>query len=186
MTETKLLKPSDIQAIRNKTQLHIDDSSTRVNPTHTHGLGCWGNPRVVFGVRVDNKLKIEFDLAAQALFGSTCNAVESYMCGVVGAYKTQLINGVNPCSTVSIGEIKIERNLRERRKVSPESTAHVHFTNVKAEDVLTCEIGECEAKAVETGVYHVKGKAPVEYRVCAACAAKLAESSAWSFKRCTL
>ena len=89
---------------------------TGVNPIHTHGLGIWGNERIVAGFRVDKKLYKEFKPAAVDLFGSTCNPLGAFMAGVVGVYKKQRINGVNPQPTISIGEIKIERNLRERRK----------------------------------------------------------------------
>jgi hypothetical protein len=96
------------------TQLHID-SLTRVNPVRTHGLGLWGNRRVVFGVRVDEELKKRFNLVAERVFGSTCNPVESFMAAVVGCYQNPTLDGVNP--SITIGEIRIERNLRERRKL---------------------------------------------------------------------
>lgn len=95
-------------------QQHID-SITRVNPERTHGLGLWGNKRVVFGVRVDERLALAFVRVAKAKFGSTCNPIESFMASVVGCYQNPTLDGVNP--SITIGEIKIERNLRERRKV---------------------------------------------------------------------
>jgi len=98
-------------------QLKLSSCHTGVNPYHTHGLGIWGNPRVVMGIRVDKKLKKRFTEVAKLKFGSTCNPIESFMAGVVGTYLHDLESGVNPCNTVSIGEIRIERNLRERRKM---------------------------------------------------------------------
>jgi len=100
------------------------DSITGVNPARTHGLGIWGNPRVVFGVRVDSELKKRFVLVARRVFGSTCVAVESYMATIVGCIEEAEKLGVNPSKTVhiDIGEIKIERNLRERRKLAVQET----------------------------------------------------------------
>lgn len=106
---------------KSKTRQLRLDSMTGVNPVRTHGLGIWGNPRVVMSVRVDEKLKEAFTSASKALFGSTCNPIESYMATIVGLYQNERTNrtfGVNPSITVDIGEIKIERNLRERRKLT--------------------------------------------------------------------
>ena len=98
------------------------DSITGVNPVRSHGLGIWGNPRAVFGVRVDSELKKRFVSVSRRVFGSTCVAVESYMATIVGCVEQAEKLGVNPSKTVSIqiGEIKIERNLRERRRISVE------------------------------------------------------------------
>ena len=94
-------------------------SITGVNPVRSHGFGIWGNPRVVFGVRVDSELKKRFVSAAKRVFGSTCSPVESFMAAIVGCVEQAEKLGVNPSKTVSIeiGEIKIERNLRERRRL---------------------------------------------------------------------
>jgi len=99
------------------------DSITGVNPVRSHGFGIWGNPRVVFGVRVDSELKKHFVSAAKRVFGSTCNPVESFMAAIVGCVEQAEKLGVNPSKTVSIeiGEIKIERNLRERRRLVEEA-----------------------------------------------------------------
>jgi hypothetical protein len=70
------------------------------------------------GIRVDKLLKKRFTEVAKLKFGSTCNPIESFMAGVVGAYNRDLELGVNPSATVNIGEIYIERNLRERRKLT--------------------------------------------------------------------
>jgi len=134
-------------------QLRLD-SMSRVNPHRTHGLGLWGNPRVVMGVRVDKKLKKAFTEVAKARFGSTCNPVESFMAAVVGVYSSELLAGVNPCPTVSIGEIKIERNLRERRKLEVDLEPEV-------DSGLHCGFVGCEEEAIALGLY--KG---VQYRLC--------------------
>jgi len=133
-------------------QLRLD-SQTRVNPRRTHGLGIWGNPRVVMGVRVDKKLKLAFTEVAKARFGSTCNPIESFMSTIVGVYSNELLAGVNPSATISIGEIKIERNLRERRKLEVD----VEPVN----EALHCGFTGCEEEAIALGLY--KG---VQYRLC--------------------
>ena len=175
--DIKLSHPNHTKALRNKTQLRIDQRSmTGVDPTHTHGLGCWGNPRIVFSVRVDSKLVKQFNLASQALFGSTCNAVESYMAGIVGCYQNQKLVGVNPSSTVSIGEIKIERNLRERRKVVVDRGEVAEIDN-------RCMIGSCDKLAVEVAVYQPKGKEAKELQICAYHASAYAGNPVWRLKR---
>jgi hypothetical protein len=187
-----LNKPHKNQHNKTK-QLRIDTTvSSGYTHPHRHGLGIWNNPRVPFTVRVDKQLKLEFNKASKAFSGSTCSAIEYIMAAYVGVAKTQQINGVYPTLTmnpITIGEIKIERNVRPRRNLAPTEADNV-AAEVLAADGNTnhqaskfCEIGECTSPAVETGVYHAKGKAPVEYRVCAACATKLAECSAWSFKK---
>jgi hypothetical protein len=104
-------------------QLRLD-CMTGVNPVHTHGLGIWGNPRVVMGVRVDKLLKKRFTDVAKAKFGSTCKPIESFMAGIVGAYYSDLETGVNPSNTVEIGQIIIQRNLsRERRRLVETKTS---------------------------------------------------------------
>lgn len=133
-------------------QLRID-CMTGVNPKHTHGLGIWGNERVVMSIRVDKGLKKEFKPASKALFGSTCNPIESWMAGIVGIFKNQKMSGVNPSTTVSIGEIKIERNLRERRKLEVD----VEPVN----EALHCGFTGCEEEAIGLGMY--KG---TQYRLC--------------------
>ena len=133
-------------------QLRLD-SMSRVNPRRTHGFGVWGNPRVVMSIRVDKGLKKAFKEVAKAKFGSTCNPIESFMAGVVGAYYSDIEAGVNPCSTINIGEIKIERNLRERRKMDSEPYAD--------SVVLHCDFAGCEEKAVGLGLY--KG---AQFRLC--------------------
>jgi hypothetical protein len=104
---------------------------TGVNPVHTHGLGIWGNLRVVMGVRVDKLLKKRFTEVAKAKFGSTCCPIESFMAGVVGAYNSDLESGVNPSNTVEIGQIIIQRNIRERRKLVVEKEETEQVTEVK-------------------------------------------------------
>jgi len=78
----------------------------------------------VFGVRVDSELKKRFVSVARRVFGSTCVAVESYMATIVGCVELADKLGVNPSKTVDIdiGEIRIERNLRERRKLAVQET----------------------------------------------------------------
>ncbi len=92
------------------------DSTTGVNPGRTHGLGVWGNQRVVMSVRVDSELKKQFKSVAKAVYGSTCNPIEAFMATVIGCYETSQPARVYP--SLTIGEIRIERSLRERRKLT--------------------------------------------------------------------
>jgi hypothetical protein len=142
--------PTDTKALRQKTQLRLD-SMTGVYPKHTHGFGIWGNERVPMTVRVDKQLKIEFKKAATALFGSTCNPLECIMAGFVGSYKNQLLNGVYPTLTVDIGEIKIERNLRERRKLTRTRT-ETETMEIETERQV-CGFRGCSNVAVAKGVF---------------------------------
>jgi hypothetical protein len=111
-------------------QLRIDSLvSVGYTRPHTHGLGIWKNPRVPMTIRVDKKLKIAFSEASKAFSGSTCSAIEYIMAAYVGAFKNQVMNGVYPKLTVDIGEIKIERNLRERRKLVKTTTEEIETVN---------------------------------------------------------
>jgi hypothetical protein len=65
------------------------------------------------GVRVDSELKKRFTAVSKRVFGSTCNPIESFMATVVSCAE----NGVNFGTTIEVGKIVIERNLRERRRL---------------------------------------------------------------------
>jgi len=105
------------------------DSITEVNRKCCHGLGVWGNPRVVMGVRVDSELKKRFKLVAKRVFGSVCNPIESFMATVVSCAES----GVNFGNTVEVGTIVIERNLRERRRLGVENVKPVTVPEVKCD-----------------------------------------------------
>lgn len=89
------------------------DSITVVNRKPRHGVGVWGNRRVVAGVRVDEGLYLAFKPIAKRVFGSTCRAVEAFMAAVVACNN----NAVNFGNSVEINEVIIERNLRARRSL---------------------------------------------------------------------
>jgi hypothetical protein len=112
MTQTTKQEPDCITGVNPSEILGLAEK-TKVR---THGLGCWGNPRVVMGVRVDSELKKQFTAVSKRIFGSTCNPIESFMATIVASAQ----NGVNFGTTVEIGKIVIERNLRERRKLEVE------------------------------------------------------------------
>jgi hypothetical protein len=120
-------------------QLRID-SMTGVYPKHTHGLGVWGNPRVVFSVRVDKGLKKRFTDVSRRVFGSTCNPIESFMATVVGSASDDLRSGVYP--SITIGEIKIERNLRERRKLDVEPEESVEPEVLAVAETQYCALND--------------------------------------------
>ena len=71
----------------------------------------------MWSVRVDEKLLAEAKPILKAKFGSTCRAIEVYLSALVATEKGCRINGVNPSSTIEIGKLVIERNLRSRRKL---------------------------------------------------------------------
>ena len=119
-------------------------------------------------IRVDKKLKLAFNKASKAFSGSTCSAIEYIMAAYVGAYQQQQIDGVYPTLTmnpISIGEIKIERNLRERRKVV-----------VDPKRVDNCMIGTCGRPAVDAGTFNGK-----TYKLCSFHVEGYAGVSGWVF-----
>jgi len=132
-------------------QLRID-SMTGVNPKHTHGFGLWGNERVVMSIRVDKKLKKAFSEASKALFGSTCNPIECYMATIVGLHQNNKMNGVYPRITVDIGTIQIQRNLRERRKLS-KTVVKTETETETIETIIKCGFKDCNNEAVGKGVF---------------------------------
>ena len=130
-------------------QTQFNLSNTRVNPIRTHGLGVWGNRRVVFGVRIDEGLAKAAKPVLKAVFGSTCNGIETYLAGLIATYEQRGISGVYPSNT-SIGTIVIERNLRERRKLEVETyEGEVTERTVS----VTCGFADCTEKAIAEGVY---------------------------------
>lgn len=130
------------------------DSQTGVNPNRTHGLGIWGNPRVVMGVRVDKELKNRFTVIAKAKFSSTCSPIEAFMATIVACSEI----GVNFGTTVEVGTIVIERNLRERRKLEVE-----HEVTEKV--LIGCGFVGCKNQAVGKAIWL---KCNQEYWLCSA------------------
>lgn len=116
--QNKQTQPDSITEV-NPSEILVNQQKTRVR---THGVGCWGNPRVVMGIRVDSELKKQFTAVSKRIFGSTCNPIESFMAAIVATSQT----GVNFGNTVNIEKIVIERNLRARRdleaEVNPDSS----------------------------------------------------------------
>ena len=142
-------------------QLRID-SMTGVDPVHTHGLGLWNNPRKTWSCRCDEKLAEAFSCVAIAKFGSICNPIECFMAAIVGAYKVEQMRGVNPSITVNVGVMKIERNLRERRKM----TKTVIETETELVETVACGfVGhDCHKPAVGKGIFKGNNR---EYLLCA-------------------
>jgi len=97
------------------------DSITGVNPSRSHGVGVWGNRRIVVGIRVDEGLYSAFKPIAQGVFGSVCSPIEAFMASIVAAHG----EGVNFGKTIEIGKIVIERNLRARRRLVVEEEVEV-------------------------------------------------------------
>jgi len=107
------------------------DSITGVNRDGKHGVGIWGNPRVVMAVRVDSELKKQFIPVAKRVFGSVCNPIESFMAAILACQKM----AVNFGNTVTIDKIVIERNLRPRRKLE--------FEGGVADRDVYCPLNDC-------------------------------------------
>jgi hypothetical protein len=145
MTKTKHPNPKQTQ---------FNPCNTGVNPVRTHGLGVWGNERVVMSVRVDKKLKTAATRVLKAVYGSTCAGIETYLAGLVATYEQEGISGVYPRNT-SIGTIVIERNLRERRKLETE-TYEGENEAVDRTVSVTCGFADCSEKAIAEGMYRNK------------------------------
>ena len=74
--------------------------------------------------------------------------------------------------------IKIERNLRKRRRVSKEGVSAEKLPVIRK-----CSIGSCKLPAIGIMVYHPKGKTPKEYLVCTLHSTGYAKLAFWSLKR---
>jgi len=98
--------------------------TTGVNPIRTHGFGVYKGRRVVWSVRVDEKLLKQAKPVLRGWFGSDCRGVETLLAGLVACSNGQQLVGVNPSRTqkFEIGKLVIERNLRSRRKLVVEET----------------------------------------------------------------
>lgn len=121
-----LLTPKSNKTFLRKTrQTQFNDSMTGVHPSRTHGFGIWGNRRVTWTIRIDEGLKKAAKPIIDQVFGSVCRCFESYVAGLVATYEQQGISGVHPSNTVEIGTLKIERNLRSRRKLVVEEETKV-------------------------------------------------------------
>ena len=134
---------------RNK-QTQFNSCNTGVNPMRTHGVGIWGNRRVVMSIRVDEKLKKQATKVLKAIFGSTCRGVESILATIIATYQQQEIDGVYPSNTsskIEIANLNILREISSRRKLDWE-VADIGFK-------LTGVCGYCE-KPFEGNAYHVE------------------------------
>jgi len=127
---------------RKNKQTQFNACITGVNPIRSHGLGVYRGRRRVWGVRVDEKLLKQAKPLIRAQYGSDCRAVESFLAGVVATHSGKQLVGVNPSHT-SIGVIKIERNLRSRRKLEVEETEVTETKTIG----LFCSVGECSQTA---------------------------------------
>ena len=150
-------------------QTQFNPSNTAVYPIETHGLGCWGSRRVVFSVRIDEKLKKASTRVLKAVYGSTCNGIETFLAGLVATYEQKGISKVYPSNT-SIGSIVIERNLRERRKLET-----ITYDVDVSEDFLKCHF--CGSPSVGRFRYLKTGGV---YPLCAPHGNAMIDSGLWS------
>ncbi|MDH5449062.1 MAG: hypothetical protein OEX01_08710 [Candidatus Bathyarchaeota archaeon] len=111
-------------------QTQFNASNTRVYPARTHGFGVYKGRRVVWSVRVDEKLLNQAKPVLRGWFGSDCRGVETLLAGLVAASNGQQLGGVYPSNTVEIGKLVIERNLRPRHKLVVEEEKAVEVTKV--------------------------------------------------------
>lgn len=137
------------------------DSITGVNPFRSHGVGVWGNRRILVGIRVDEGLYSVFKPIAQRVFGSVCRPIEAFMACIVATAK----EGVNFGNTIEIGKLVIERNLRSRRRLVIEEEFGVS-------PFPTGEFGVCLKCGVKLGVvklYRVRFVSGLVADVCREC-----------------
>jgi len=90
-----------------------------VHPRRTHGIGVWGNDRVTWSFRVDREVKKRAKPIIEALFGSICCAVESYLVSLIATYESKDLVGVHPANTpkVVIENFILNRSLKTKRKL---------------------------------------------------------------------
>lgn len=101
---------------------------TGVNPVRGHGVGCWGNRRVVWSVRIDEKLAKAAKPVLQHVFGSTCRGVEAWLAGLLATYQQRGLNGVYPNTTVRIENLNVQRNIRTRRRLVVDEVVEVRVS----------------------------------------------------------
>jgi hypothetical protein len=77
------------------------------------------------------------------------------MATLIGVYRQQQIDGVSPTNTsIEIGEIRIERNLQPRRKLTRTYTE----TDVLEMEVDVCCFAGCDEAATTEAVYVPAGE----------------------------
>ena len=67
-------------------------SITNVNIENVNNPGVWGNKRTVMSARIDKGLYKAFKPVARQYYGSVCNALESFMAGIVGVNQNPNVN----------------------------------------------------------------------------------------------
>lgn len=78
--------------------------------------------RKVVGIRIDENLYKTFKPIAKRVFGSVCRPIETFMASIIAISQTE----VNFGNTINVHEIKIERNLRARRRLVIDEEITVH------------------------------------------------------------
>jgi len=126
------------------------DSSARVIPKRTHGVGMWGGERKVVNIRIDEKLYKATKPFLKRYFGSVCGAIEPYLASIYSIATTNKLNGENgviPSITVDINNINIRRHLKARRKF---------VVDEEDSDVVRCGFANCNEAAIGSGVWREK------------------------------
>lgn len=108
-------------------------------------MGLWDNPRIVVGIRCDSGLYSAAKPVLKARFGSVCRAVESYFAAVLSCANQE----VNFGSTVEIGNIVIERNIRPRKKLDPSKMDVAEMAKIRVEERAIVKAAEAEVRQQE-------------------------------------
>ena len=119
-SKSKRLTHSDTAHDSNETGLD-PACLTHVNPPRSHGVGPLGGRRVVWGVRIDEELKLRVLPKLRRFWGSDCRAVESFLMAFEAAFDALLLEsggGVNRFApSITIESLNVVREQRSRRKL---------------------------------------------------------------------
>lgn len=95
----------------------------------TDGYSVYGNKRKSIGIKIDPQIYEEFKPIAQRYAGSVCCAVEILMLSLIQPLKYNKVHLGNTGEFnggglhVTIEDMHLHRNLRERRRVDPDALA---------------------------------------------------------------
>jgi hypothetical protein len=112
--------------------------------------------RKPISIRIDTGLYSAFKPISKRVYGSTCNAVEVYMIGLVETVERGGVYFSNTAKPLQIDKIVIERNIRERRKLEVER-------EITEKPVLGCGVADCKKPAVSKAIWLNRNQ---EYWLC--------------------
>lgn len=136
MEETKTVQSTKIE----------EDSITKASFHEAHVNKCLTGVRKPVCVRIDSGLYLAFKPVAKGIYGSVCNAIETYMAALILTAN----NPASICNTkgasINIENIVIERNLRERRKLELKDDTIGNKNTI-------CTVEGCKAEATGTAIW---------------------------------